>query len=162
MRRAFLECVLAKSQKAIRAMSMVDRAVWIKERLDVIEADSARGRSDTLWRFVRDMSGRRRRRPPVAGVMRGPDGVVLQTQEDVIDAWERKFLDEFGGNGVVTAPGCEESTVCFVAAGQDASPWTVREWTERIFVATGKMRAGRAAGARARAAAARHRCVQAR
>ncbi len=61
-------------------------------------------------------------------------------------AWERKFLDEFGGNGLITEPCSSQDSLAFIDAGQDASPWSLAEWTEKLFAATGKMRSGKAAG----------------
>ena len=112
-RTAFIELLILRSQSVIRGLAKRDRTLWLTDRLDDVATDIDKGQRSSFWGLIRTLSGRKRRGPPAAAVMRRPDGSVIMDPIEATDAWELKFLSEFGGNGAVLQPGQVEPTVAF-------------------------------------------------
>jgi hypothetical protein len=78
--------------------------------------------------------------------MRRPDGTVIMDPTEATDAWELKFLSEFGGNGAVLQAGRTDPTVAFTAFVPQRSPLTATEWGNALFLKAGRLKPGKAAG----------------
>ena len=65
---------------------------------------------------------------------------------EATDAWELKFLSEFGGNGAVLQPGQADPKVGFTAFVPQRSPLTAAEWGDALFLKAAKLKIGKAAG----------------
>ena len=132
--------------KAIRVAAKLDKQAWVTEQLKAIGETEADGHSRLLWGLVRKLSGRRTRGPRSAAVMRGKDGAVLSSPEEVAAAWADHFFDEFRHNGVVApvdAPGCP---LQFSVLPPVASPLSREQWADELWRLASRLRGGSAAG----------------
>ncbi len=99
--------------------------------------------------LVRQLSGTRRRvRPSPLAVLRDESGTVLEITASVAEAWQRKFLREFGGDGVIVVPGdiANRSSVAFVERARVPAVWTQAQWADALFAAAGRLKQGTAGG----------------
>ncbi len=73
---------------------------------------------------------------------------MADTPSSIAAAWQRKFLDDFGRNGIITNAGSEvvDPTVQFINWPPRVSPRSTDRWTKALFTASGKLRSGSAPG----------------
>ncbi len=71
---------------------------------------------------------------------------MVGTTSSVAAAWHREFLEEFGGDGIITTAGIvvEASTAQLIELPPRVSPWSRGHWSEALFTASGKLPSGSA------------------
>jgi len=78
-----------QKDKEVKIRCRYDKKLWIENKL--VQAEEAAGRNDskTLYRIVKDLSGKAAPRKPVSG----SDGKTLKSQEQEAQRWKQHFQD---------------------------------------------------------------------
>ncbi len=150
---AFAEACFAALAGFLRAAVLADRVAWlqqrVQQRVDDMRLDLEAGCTRKLWRLVQAISGRRVRPARLATVMVDERGAVLRDGMDIVQAWERRFLDEFSGNGVIAEADAADSDRCpvgFATVAAGSSPLMQAEWAIELTAVCSRRRGGSAPG----------------
>ncbi len=88
------------AHRHLRRLARADRLQWLDDRTEAARLEVESGTTRSLWRLVLQSSGRRSK-PCGTAVLEDPDGRILGDQFESASAWERFFLAQVGGNGLL-------------------------------------------------------------
>jgi hypothetical protein len=129
--------VYRQKDKEVKSRCRADKQQWIENKLAQAEEAAGRNDSKTLYRIVKDLSGRAAQKVPIQGV----DGKSLKTQEEEANRWKQHF------QGILNCPEPNEvhdfSTDCIDTLDINTEEITIEE-VERAIK---RLKNGKAAGA---------------
>jgi hypothetical protein len=76
-----------QKDKEVKSRCRADKQQWIEKKLAQAEEAAGRNDSKTLYRIVKDLSGRAAQKVPI----KGADGKPLKTQEEEANRWKQHF-----------------------------------------------------------------------
>jgi exonuclease III len=125
-----------QKDKEVKSRCRADKKLWVENKL--VQAEEAAGRNDskTLYRIVKDLSGKAAPRIPVSGA----DGKPLKSQEQEAKRWKQYFQDILN---------CPEPTEVHDFSGDciNALDISTEDITiEEVVKAIKKLKNGKAAG----------------
>ena len=143
--RVGLDLAAAKAAKAVA----LDKANWVKDISYRAAEDWRPGGGKRLWDMVKKASPKKRNRNCLPVVV-DENGEIVQTKEEEIMLWERRFAAEFGGRATFASP---EQLHSRIAADTFELPtvvpseaWSRVDWMCELATAVAGAKAGTLTG----------------
>ena len=140
---------LRAAARAAAGAAAADKVSWIAETAAELSEDWRVGAGTRLWRLARAL-GPKATGKPAAPLIRDETGEVVQTQDQLLAMWERRFAAEFLGRAYITDRDAYDRGLAQDAfqlpSVPDEEAIDVHDWANRIACAIAKAKRGRMAG----------------